>query len=114
MVTDEEFELFKIETKTNMDTLYENQINMAKAIRELSEQFNRTIEDIHKGFSQLVDDLGKFVNETRNGITNMDVLVYKTSRTQENMIEQLNQLSTQTEKLNDVTDDIMSKLEADW
>lgn len=114
MVTDKEFEEFMLETKTNMDTLYENQCNMAKAIRELSEQFNSTVENINKAFTQLVENLSKFVDETRNGITNTDVLVYKTSRTQEKMIEQLEELSSDVEKLSDVTTDIISKLEADW
>lgn len=114
MVTDRELEEFMLETKTNMDTLYENQCNMAKAIREISEQFNSTVENINKAFTQLVEDLSKFVNETRTGITNTDVLVYKTTRTQELMIDQLKELSKDVEKLDDVTTDIIGKLEADW
>lgn len=114
MVTDAEFEEFKLETKAALDALYQNQINSAEAFHDLSEGVNTFAGNVNKGFEEFGREIGKFIDETKKAVLELDKNLYKASYDKNYISEELIGLRGELQKLEQTVEDMLDKMEEGW
>lgn len=114
MVTDAEFNEFKLETKAALDTLYQNQINSSEAFKDLSEGVNTFAGNVNRGFEEFGREVGKFIDETKRAVLDLDRNLTKDEADKNYIRADLAEVRRALHKLEETVEDMLDKMEEGW